>query len=255
MDAHASGGHHEHHWEWSYAPALVVLGTFFGVVIAFAAQFHYGNPMLATIFAGIGAPLLLAGIAKWTNEGLTETHLHFGYAVPGLSVFIVSEVFIFLGLFSSYWTLRLSADYDWPPAGTPHFDLNIPIIMTIILVSSSFTMHMGEEKLEHGDTGGFKTWLIVTILLGLLFFGFTAYEYNHLLHAGFGPSTNSYSTAFYSITGFHASHVLIGLISFLFVLFPAMSGKINKTFVTCVSIYWHFVDVVWFFVVSQIYFW
>lgn len=96
---------------------------------------------------------------------------------------------------------------------------------------------------------------MISIVLGSVFLGMTIYEWQHLVALDFIPSTNAYSTAFYTITGFHASHVFVGLGAFIAVLIPALGGRTNKTFVNCVSVYWHFVDVVWFFVASQIYFW
>lgn len=245
---------HVHHWEWSWAPLLVVAGTFLLVPMAFAAFFSYDNMMLTAAFAGLGTVILLAGIAIWVDEGLTQTPLLAGVANIGLPIFILSEIFIFLSLFSSYWMMRLGFD-AWPPEGTPHIDKVLPLIMTVILVSSSVTCHVAEEKLEHGNLAGFNTWWIYTIILGAVFLGCTVYEWNHLIHLGFIPSTNAYSTAFYSITGFHASHVFVGLGAFIAVLIPALGGRTNKTFVNCVSVYWHFVDIVWFFVASQIYFW
>ena len=76
-----------------------------------------------------------------------------------------------------------------------------------------------------------------------------------LVLEGFVGGTNAKGTVFYSITGFHASHVFVGLAIFFCILFPALGGKISKPFVQAGSIYWHFVDIVWFFVVSQVYFW
>ena len=131
----------------------------------------------------------------------------------------------------------------------------LPLIMTALLVSSSLTIHKAEEKLEHGDIGSFRSWLIITIVLGSVFLGCTTFEYHHLISEEFVPKTNAFSMIFFTITGFHASHVFIGLASFIAVLIPALAGRTNKTFLTCVSIYWHFVDIIWFFVVSQIYFW
>lgn len=255
MTTDATTAHaHEHHWEWSWAPLFTVAGIFFLLPIAFSAYFVYENMMLAAITAGLGTVLLLVGVAMWVNEGLTQTPLLAGVANIGLPIFILSEVFIFLSLFTSYWMIRLGFE-NWPPEGTPEIDKVLPLIMTVILVSSSITCHVAEEKLEHGDLSGFNTWLIITIVLGSLFLGCTIWEWNHLIHMNFIPSTNAFSTAFYTITGFHASHVLVGLGAFIAVLIPALGGRTNKTFVTCVSVYWHFVDVVWFFVASQVYFW
>ncbi|MCK5546839.1 MAG: heme-copper oxidase subunit III [Rhodospirillaceae bacterium] len=259
-DAHSVA--HAHHWEWSWAPMAVVAGTFFLLPMTFASHFVYETNMVTIVTAAIGVVFTLAGVAKWVDEGLTETPLIANVSTIGLPIFILSEVFIFLSLFVSYWMMRLGIDSaEWASLlpqnadGTPAMAMWIPAIMTVILVSSSLAIHVGEEKLEHGDLAGFNKWLIITIVLGTIFLGFTIYEYEHLIGLGFIPSTNIYSTAFYTITGFHASHVLIGLAVFIAVLLPSLGGRTNKAFVTCASVYWHFVDVVWFFVASQIYFW
>ncbi|MBF0142407.1 MAG: heme-copper oxidase subunit III [Magnetococcales bacterium] len=250
-----SSGEHAHHWEVSWAPLVATVGILFLVPLSFSTYFVYGNPLLSYIFMGVGTPLLLAGIAKWVAEGHTQKPLIAGLSPSALPIFIISEVFIFLGLFTAYWTMRLSAD-TWPPAGTPaHMNLVLPLIMTVILVTSSITYHVAEAKFDAGNKGGFKFWLFLSILLGAIFLGCTLYEYSHLIHQNFVPSTNAYSTAFFSITGFHASHVLVGLGIFLAVLFAALAGKTNKYFIFSAGVYWHFVDVVWFFVVTQIYYW
>ena len=241
-------------WETSTAPLLIVIGIFLSIPMAFSAYFVYSNTLMMAIFAGIGAPVLIAGIAKWTSEGIHIKHGQFGYAETALPVFIISEIMLFMGLFAAYWLTRLSAT-SWPPEGTPHISYGLPIFMTIVLVTSSFTMHTAETKHEENDLAGFKTWLMITIALGLLFISCSVYEYNHLVHLGFTPSTNLYSGAFYGITGFHVSHVIVGLGIFIAVLLPALKGHTNKSFIICASVYWHFVDIVWFFVVSEVYFW
>ncbi len=245
--------HVEHHWEYSYYPLILAAGIFFAVPLAFASMFQYENGLMAAIFAGIGVPLIVIGIAGWTAEGISDKQGQ-GYAVSGIPIFIVSEAMIFLCLFISYWMLRLSAP-EWPPEGSPEIGVGLPIIMTFVLVASSFTYHFGEIKMEAEDGSGFIKWLIISMVLGTVFLLMTGYEYNHLLSQGFEWGTNAKSTAFYSITGFHASHVLVGLCIFLTVLIPAFAGNINQTFVKSAGIYWHFVDIVWFFVVSQIYLW
>ena len=245
---------HEHHWEWSYYPFILVAGIFFTLPIAFALFFQYENGTMAAASLGIGLPILIWGCAGWMSEGLAGADTEPGFALTGLPVFIISEVMLFLSLFVSYWLLRLSADV-WPPPGSVHIGTGLPMIMTVILVSSSVTYHFGEMKLEEGDKGGFVKWQVITLVLGTVFLGCTAFEYNHLIHEGFVFGTNAKSTAFFSITGFHASHVFLGLGMFLMQLIPALSGKVSHTYATAAGIYWHFVDIVWFFVVSQIYFW
>lgn len=253
--AHAGHAEHAHHWEMSWAPMAISFGTMFLVPIAFISYFVYGSTFAAAVAAGLGAPLVIAGIARWVHEGATQHAAISDVSPVGIGVFIIGEILIFLGLFASYWAMRLSAGSAWPPAGTPELNHMLPLIMTVILVTSSITYHQAEVHFEHGDMGRFRTWLIISIALGTLFLGCTFYEYGNLIHEGFKPSTNQYSAAFYSLTGFHASHVIVGLGTFLFVLLGSLRSGAHKNFVKVAGIYWHFVDIVWFFVASQVYFW
>ncbi len=255
VEAHAT---HEHHWEVSWAPMAVAFGLMFLVPIAFSAHFVYHEPLLAIISAGVGTPLLLIGVAKWTYEGAVQTPVKSEISPVGVGVFIIGEILIFLALFASYWTMRIGtgvAGQPWPPAGTPHINLLLPLFMTGLLVASSLTYHYGEHKLNDGRKGWFLVWLFVSIILGAGFLSCTAYEYEHLFAEGFVPRTNQYSTAFYTLTGFHGSHVLVGLLAFAAILFGMTIGNVNKMFVKVAGIYWHFVDVIWLFVASQVYYW
>ncbi len=253
MSDHASDEHE--HWGWSPWPFLASIAVLFFAVMPFSFFFVYDMPQAAIVTLGIGVIMLVAALIGWTKEAIGDP-LGEGFAISAMPYFIVAEAFIFVGFFATYWATRLPHE-SWPPAGTPeHMPLTIPLAMTVLLVSSSFTMHFAEEKLHKGDKGGFKVLLIVTMALGALFLGLSMSEWSTLIGEGFTISTNLYGSAFYSITGFHGSHVIVGLIMFSAILLPAlMSGKINETMVQCSSLYWHFVDIVWFFVVSQIYFW
>lgn len=250
MSEHAAE-HHEHHWETSVWPLLVGLGVLL-VPITFAFFFVYDNAGLGNILFAVTTLILVVACAGWTKEAVNEKE--WGFSPGAMPFFIVAEAFIFVAFFAAYWTNRIFADV-WPPEGMPHMDMKIPVIMTVILVSSSFTAHFAEEKLHNDDMGGFKGYVIATMVLGVIFAGLSATEWSHLIGSGFVTSTNIYASSFYSITGFHASHVFVGLAFWLAMLVPAMGGKVNKSAVACASMYWHFVDIVWFFVVSQIYFW
>src|SRR5262245_35322419 len=228
---------HEHHWEVSWAPVAIAMGAMFLVPLTFAAFLVYKSVLLGIICAGLGVPLVLAGVAKWIHEGATQHAVIENVSPIGIGVFIIGEVLIFLGLFVSYWVLRLSAGAAWPPAGTPEISKVMPLVMTVILVTSSLTYHYAEARLEAKDRSGFMTWLVISIGIGALFLGCTIYEYNHLFHEHFTPATNQYSGAFYSLTGFHASHVLLGLISFLAILIGFATSKINPIFVKVAGIY------------------
>lgn len=247
--------HHEVSWHTSVWPLVLSVGVLFLAPLAFAFYFVYKMPMVAAIFLGIGAPLIIISIAGWVKEGMEDIHNYSeGHSIWAMPIFILAEAMLFIGFFAAYWVTRLSQP-SWPPAGTPEMPVIIPVIMTVILISSSITIHFGEKRLEEGDNKGFITWLIITMLLGTLFLGFTGFEWSELWHEGFTPKTNIYSSAFFSLTGFHGSHVLVGIGMFLCALIPAFGGKISKPYVTTASMYWHFVDIVWFFVVSQVYFW
>jgi cytochrome c oxidase subunit 3 len=255
VQSHAGHAAHEHHWEMSWAPMAISFGTLFLVPVTFALYMVYQLPFAAIVSAGIGTPLVLAGIAKWVHEGATQHSAISNVSPVGIGVFIIGEIFIFLGLFASYWLMRLSAGSAWPPAGTPHLNLVLPLVMTAILVASSVTYHHAEDLLDQGKKSAFITWVAVSVVLGAAFLGCTIYEYTHLIEEGFLPSSNQYSAAFYSLTGFHGSHVFVGLVSFLAIIIGSVVGNVHKMFVKVAGIYWHFVDVIWFFVASQVYFW
>ncbi len=251
MNGHTS--EHQLHWETSPWPLVLSIGILFLLPFAFSFYFVYSKPVMAVLSLGIGVPLTVLAIAGWISEGVGQKDEP-GFSIAAMPLFIVAEAFIFVAFFVAYWVMRLGAPF-WPPAGTPEISTGVPIIMTIILVSSSFTIHFGEVKMERGDKGGFLTWLVVTIILGTLFLVLSMTEYSHLFAEGFNFKTNSYSTAFFSITSFHASHVLVGIGMFICILIPALMGKMSKSFVKAASMYWHFVDIIWFFVVTQVYFW
>jgi cytochrome c oxidase subunit III len=251
---HEHAAVHEPEWDVSAWPFVISVGIIFLLPLAFAFQFVYHQPMFAVLSLGIGVPLIIAGIAGWVSEAIGGGHGPSGLSVPAMGWFILAEAMIFVSFFASYWYMRLGAD-AWPPEGTVELPIIMPLIMTFILVSSSVTIHLSEEKLEHGDRAGFLKWLLITMVLGVVFLSMSVYEWTHLFHEGFTFSTNIYSTVFFTITGFHGAHVLVGLGIFIAVLVPALLGKTNLVFLKAGSLYWHFVDIIWFFVVSQVYYW
>lgn len=249
--------HAELEWEMSPWPLLVTVGILFALPFAFSCYFVYKSPMLAVISLGIGVPLIVLSVIGWVLGGLKDIEHHGkepGYGIKAMPFFILAEACIFLAFFVAYWATRLLTDV-WPSSYMPDFHLATPIIMTVILVSSSFTIHIAEGKLEHDDKSGFVSWLIVTMVLGAIFLGISINEWATLMAEGFNFRTNIFSTSFFAITGFHGSHVIVGLCMFLCALIPAIRGNVSKTFVKSASLYWHFVDIIWFFVVTQIYFW
>ena len=241
---------HGAHWDWSIWPFVASFGVL-ALALAFSFQFVYHSPFTAVVALGIGVVLVLAGAAGWTGEAMGRGE---GLSYGAMGWFILAEAMIFVSFLASYWYMRLQSP-DWPPPATPKIPLALPLVMTAVLLASSFTIHWAEALLHRGDTAGFRNWLVVTIVLGASFLGMSAYEWNHLIHEGFTIATNVYGTSFFSVTGFHGGHVIVGLSIFLAGLPSALRGRADAGFWRTAGLYWHFVDIIWFFVVSQIYFW
>ncbi len=253
-DSHAHDGGHAHHWETSAAPLVISVGLLLLVPLGFSSYFVYENTQLALLFSGLGALTLIWGVAIWVREALTTTNMVEGAAGIGFPLFIVSEFFMFTALFVAYWVMRLFAE-SWPPAGTPVMETTKPLIMLALMVASSVVLYLAGKKHEAGDLSGFRSGVLLTILMGVVFLGMTGAEYAHQIGIGFIPGSSVFSSAYYAITGFHAVHVLLGVGMFLFMYVFALSGKTNSTFVLCGSIFWYFLTIASVFVVSQVYFW
>jgi cytochrome c oxidase subunit 3 len=175
----------------------------------------------------------------------------------GTIVWLGSEVMFFAGLFAMYFSLRANAPELWANEAAI---LNVPFALTntLILVASSFTAQFGvfaAERMQPRATGlspvkwGLVEWFFLSYVLGAIFVAGQIWEYATLVSEGITLSSNSYGSAFYITTGFHALHVTGGLIAFLLVIgrtFAAKKfGHYEATSAIVVSYYWHFVDVVW----------
>ena len=174
----------------------------------------------------------------------------------GTIVWLSSELMFFAGLFGIYFTVRAQHVGEWPP---PPTELDIPyaLVVTIILVASSFTCQLGVFAAERGDVFGLRRWYLVTLVMGTIFVLGQANEYRHLVEAGTTIPSSAYGTVFYLATGFHGLHVIGGLVAFVFLLIRTKLSKFTPAQATAaivVSYYWHFVDVVWIGLFSVIYF-
>ena len=168
-----------------------------------------------------------------------------------------SEVMFFAGLFAMYFSLRANSPEIWA-VDTEKLNVPFALINTIILVLSSFTAQFGvfaAERFQPRATGlspvkwGMVEWFMVSYLMGAIFVSGQVWEYATLVGEGVSLSSNSYGSAFYITTGFHALHVTGGLIAFLLVIGKTFAAKkfghYEATSAIVVSYYWHFVDVVW----------
>jgi cytochrome c oxidase subunit III len=135
--------------------------------------------------------------------------------------------------------------------------LELPIFISICLLSSSITIHLAVRALRQAKTGAFAFWWITTLLLGTIFLAGTGREWHHLIYdRGLTVSTNLFGTTYYSLVGLHAFHVTAGLIAILTVAILALLGKVEFEYhqkLDVFSLYWHFVDVVWVIVFTVVY--
>ena len=175
-------------------------------------------------------------------------------ALLGMLLFIASEVMFFGGLYATYFNARATTPGVWgPPEGAHELDIALAGALTAILVASSFTMQFGVWAIRRGDTGKLKMWTGITLILGVLFLMGQLYDYSEL---GFGIADGVFGTTFYTLTGFHGAHVFGGAVGLTIILARALRGQFsarNHVAVEAVSMYWHFVDVVWIAVFSTIY--
>ena len=182
----------------------------------------------------------------------------------GMWIFLLSEVMFFTSLIGAYVILRFANPDHFAQPGAV---LNVPLtaINTFVLICSSVSMVKAFAALQQGNQKGLQAWLLVTIVLGATFVGVQVYEYIQLAgHEGFVPMTELYSapggplygSTFYLMTGFHGTHVTLGVFALTFVLFKATQGAYtpqNLGGVEVIGLYWHFVDLVWIVLFTILY--
>jgi cytochrome c oxidase subunit 3 len=175
----------------------------------------------------------------------------------GTIVWLSSELMFFAGLFAMFFTVKAqNATEHWPPEPT-HLNIPYALVVTIILVASSFTCQMGVFAAEKGDVFGLRRWYMLTLIMGTIFVLGQANEYRQLIAEGTTIPSGAYGTVFYLTTGFHGLHVTGGLIAFVYLLIRTKLSKFTPAQATSaivVSYYWHFVDVVWIGLFTVIYF-
>jgi heme/copper-type cytochrome/quinol oxidase subunit 3 len=163
---------------------------------------------------------------------------------------VVTEASLFLNLLFSYFYVAVQSS-GWPPEGPPELKLALP--NTILLLASSLTMWWGERGIRRGSRAQLLLGALATFVLGTAFIAIQAIEYeNHR----FTPQTDVYGSLFFTITGFHGAHVIVGLLMVAFVVARALAGSLTSArhlAVQNVAFYWHFVDVVWLCVFASLY--
>jgi len=172
----------------------------------------------------------------------------------GMWVFLCSEIMFFTGLIGAYIVLRFASPV-WPHPGST-LNIWLTALNTFILICSSVTMVKALASVRDGDIRKLKLFLSMTLLFGTIFLSIQAYEYRHLLHAGFNPHASLFGSVFYTTTGFHGFHVFCGVVCMAFVTGKAFLGKYTPAHhqgVETIGLYWHFVDLVWIILFTIIY--
>jgi cytochrome c oxidase subunit III len=173
----------------------------------------------------------------------------------GIYLFIASEVMLFGAFFSAYFFARVGVHNEtWPPEP---FELPVylALLNTLILVTSSFTMHWALQSIKRENRAGLIGGLFLTLCLGTTFLAIQIREYTRL---GFAPHDLAFGSTFYGLTGLHGAHVFVGLNLLLYALVRALRGHYSADpekhlGVEIPGIYWHFVDVMWIVVYTTVY--
>ena len=226
------------------------------------------------------APGLEGVVADWSSDQRAFKKVPWGKAM--MWIFLLSDTFIFSSFLISYMTVRISTTVPWPNPSEV-FGLNIggvdvPLlliaIMTFVLISSSGTMVLAVNYGYRKDKVKTFWFLLATAALGATFVGMQAFEWSKLiLHEGIRPWGNplgaaQFGASFFMITGFHGTHVSIGVIFLIIVATKVLRGDLDKMrpgfmtgrkgtyeIVETMGLYWHFVDLVWVFIFAVFYLW
>jgi cytochrome c oxidase subunit III len=191
-----------------------------------------------------------------TSIALTDQEL--GFSRPargrlGMFVLIGAEAAIFT-IFVVAYLFYIGKSLTGP---VPKDVLSAPIFYTICLLSSSLTIHLAAKALRRGSVRSFGILWFATIALGAAFLYGTAKEWHRLIYRdGLTISTNLFGTTYYSLVGLHGFHVVVGLVSLSIVMALTLLGNVGSEHaerVDVLSLYWHFVDVVWIIVFTVVY--
>ena len=227
-----------------------------------------------------GPPQQLREFASdWSTDQEVFKQVHWGKAM--MWIFLLSDTFIFSCFLTSYMTMRASVTVPWPnpsevfalEIGGTNLPLILIAIMTFVLISSSGTMAMAVNFAYRRDRVRTALLLLVTAAFGATFVGMQAFEWTKLIHEGVRPWENpwgapQFGSAFFMITGFHGTHVTIGVVFLMIIAWKVWRGDFDQQrkgfftsrkgrweIVEITGLYWHFVDLVWVFIFALFYLW
>ncbi|MEW5705181.1 MAG: cytochrome c oxidase subunit 3 [Pseudomonadota bacterium] len=267
MTTHAGSHPHPYHLvdpsPWPIVGSISAALTFGGAVYFM----HSDRTLMDAAVMLAGFLGVLYTMVRWFSDVVREGE-HQGHHTPvvqiglrfGMALFIMSEVLFFAAFFWAYFNASLFPTEQigsvWPPNNIKVFDpWSIPFLNTVILLSSGGTVTLAHHALRGNKRAQLIGWLAVTIALGITFTAFQAYEYSH---APFRFVDGVYPSTFFMATGFHGFHVIVGTLFLSVMLLRAILGHFKPDHhfgFEAAAWYWHFVDVVWLFLFTCVYWW
>jgi len=172
----------------------------------------------------------------------------------GFWIYLLSDLMIFACLFATYGVLGRS--YAAGPSGADLFELPLIAVNTAVLLVSSITYGFAMIAMQGRRVRGVIGWLLATGLLGVAFLAIEIYEFAHLIHLGAGPQRSAFLSAFFALVGTHGLHVLFGVIWLVVLCIQVRKyglTRANMRRIACLSMFWHFLDVVWIGVFTFVY--
>ncbi|MEJ5112543.1 cytochrome o ubiquinol oxidase subunit III [Erwinia billingiae] len=174
--------------------------------------------------------------------------------VFGFWIYLMSDCIIFATLFATFGVMVNSTAGG--PAGKDIFELPFVLGETALLLLSSITYGFAVISMNKGSKGSVISWLALTFLFGAGFIAMEIYEFHHLIMEGFGPQRSGFLSAFFTLVGTHGLHVTSGLIWMAVLMYQVSKRGLtptNRTRILCLSLFWHFLDVVWICVFTIVY--
>ncbi len=174
--------------------------------------------------------------------------------VFGFWIYLMTDCILFATLFATYAVLVDSVAGG--PSGAQIFELPYVLVETFCLLFSSITYGFAMLAMHRGDKQKLLGWLAITFLLGLAFIGLEINEFHKLISEGYGPSRSAFLSSFFTLVGTHGLHVISGLLWMAVLMFQVRAKGLtetNQTRLRCLSLFWHFLDVVWICVFTVVY--
>lgn len=183
-----------------------------------------------------------------------QEHPEGGSTALGFWLYLMSDCLIFAMLFATYGVL--GGNYAAGPAPKDLFELPLVALNTSFLLLSSITYGFAMLTMEKGRVGPTQGWLAITGLLGAAFVGIELYEFAHLIHEGATPQRSAFLSSFFTLVGTHGLHVTFGLVWMATLMVQVgRRGLVaaNRRRLMCLSMFWHFLDVIWIGVFTFVY--